>query len=640
MIGSVTPGGLDAFKRLDQLEKERYRKLAIDDIRGDCIDTGRAAVVAGHFMFWEDKKQEAGEKVCIQDDIETYTHIIYLDVPAKEVAQRREADVKRNRPWVSVDHLEKWQREEKRQIRQLCRENGILYLAVSPHATPPAKIAMLLHDFQLHTEEHNLSCAKKRLDEILGAGQDQLRTMLVIDADRTLAAEDAGVLFFEKIPKSLGSTAQDCTLKALFSGPLGQTYTGFRQATLLFEETADDENYTKLCKWVASEVTTYPDFVALLHLVAQHDHVGALVVSCGLRLVWEMVLEREGLSETVKVIAGGRIADDFVVTAAVKGALVTHLQATHNKRVVAFGDSPLDLEMLSKADDAIVVVGREESRSKTMDVALTEAINNGRLKARQVLLPRDVSQRLHAAKLPLVQLTENDFVNFVFGRPTHRAGLQAFLATEKGAGKLLATSTRDAAVAGPALKEAHRRVGRYLATEYLTDLIGLEECPIQHVLNKSVNGYRLWHEKQTTIVALMRGGEPMASGVNDAFPLAMFVHANHPDNVKPHHLQGQLTVLLVDSVVNKGNTVVDFMKHVRKLHATIRIVVVAGVVQEKAIGKGILPAESGSGSILVQAPSHHRTLSIVALRTSSTEFVGSGTTDTGNRLFNTTHLLK
>ena len=77
---------------------------------------------------------------------------------------------------------------------------------------------------------------------------------------------------------------------------------------------------------------------------------------------------------------------------------------------------------------------------------------------------------------------------------------------------------------------------------------------------------------------------------------------------------------------------VKFMNHVRKLHATIRIVLVAGVVQAEVV------RSTGPGSILVSSPSHHKDLELVALRTSYTKFTGSGTTDTGNLLFNTTHL--
>lgn len=71
------------------------------------------------------------------------------------------------------------------------------------------------------------------------------------------------------------------------------------------------------------------------------------------------MLEREGLSEKVKVIGGGRIADGFVVLAVVKGALVARLRKNHRIHVSAFGDSPLDLNMLSKVDRALVVVSKE-----------------------------------------------------------------------------------------------------------------------------------------------------------------------------------------------------------------------------------------------------------------------------------------
>ena len=188
---------------------------------------------------------------------------------------------------------------------------------------------------------------------------------------------------------------------------------------------------------------------------------------------------------------------------------------------------------------------------------------------------------------------------------------------------------RNAAVAGPDLREAHRRVGWYLAVESLADVVGLEQSSIRHVLGHQTKGYQLFHEQQTTIVALMRGGEPMALGVSDAFPLAMFVHARDADDIKLRHLQGQLTVILVDSVVNTGKTIVEFVQHVRELHATIRIVVVAGVVQAQCVSRGSLN----------ETLACHANLYLIALRLSDTKFTGSGTTDTGNRLFNTTHLL-
>ena len=532
------------------------------------------------------------------------------------------------------------------QLRHLCRNHDILFTVVTPlpallHKASPTKkapawdnnlllnrVLTLLKDFALHTEKYNLSQAESILNDAVLPSQDHLKILLAMDADKTLAAEDSGVLFWERVSLIRALDSEALALQKLFNSPLGYSYTAFRQAVLMYEETANETEFDYLCENVAALVTMHPGFASLLQLVVEQKHIGAVVITSGLRRVWEKVLVREGLSEKVKVIGGGRIADGFVVSAAVKAALVTRMKESYHMTVWAFGDSPLDLDMFRKADHAIVVVGNEQTRSKTMDAALESAIDKDALRARQILLPSNASPRLDVTKLPTIKLTEPDFVNSLLNHRYTPDGLKVLCATDKNATKLLATRMRDAAVAGPDLREAHRRVGWYLANEFLGDVVGLEKCLIQHVQGRPSAGYQLFHEKQTTIVALMRGGEPMAYGVNDAFPLAIFVHAKDTGDLKPHHLEGQLTVILVESVINTGDTIVAFVEHVRKLHATIRIVVVAGVVQDKCL------SENG----LRQRFAHHVRLHLVALRLSKTSFKGSGTTDTGNRLFNTTHL--
>lgn len=625
-IATLIPGGLDAFQKLEEREKVQWRQLAIDTIGKESAESGQVAVVTGHFMFWPEA-EAAGRPVYTQNDLDAFTHIIYLDNPDEVVLQRRLGDTDRNRPSIPITHIGKWQRTEKTQLRDLCRNHGILFSLVSPQPTLLNKVSKLLRDFQHHNEKHNLSLAESMLDKIVAAGQGQLETVLVLDADRTLAAVDTGLWYWERVSSSRRMD-EGCPLKTLFSSSLGYTYTAFRQATLLYEETADDQEFDAICQDVASAVVMHPEFVFLLQQIGKEEHIGAVVVSCGLRRVWEKVLEREGLSQKVKVIGGGRITDGLVVTAAVKAALVARLRDAHQLYTWAFGDSPLDLEMLRMADQAIVVVGEEQTRSKTMDVALVNALDNDGLRAQQALLPSSASPRLNTTKLPLIQLTEPKFLDSVLCRRGRHAGIQVHHATDRNAAKLLMTPMRDANTVGPVLRETHRRVGQYLATEFLPSVIGIEEYPIPHVQGHHTSGYRLLDEQKTSIVALMRGGEPMAFGINDVCPLAMFVHASCPNDIKLHHLHGQLTVVLVDSVVNNGQTVVQFVQHVRKLHSTIRIVVVAGVVQAKSVSDGGL----------IHGLAHNTKLSLVALRMSENKFTGRGTTDTGNRLFNTTHM--
>lgn len=626
VIAGLVPGGLDAFKKLPQQNKEHWRRLAIDKIGKTCADNGRVAVVAGHLMFWAEGEAN-GDPVYTENDLNIFTHIIYLDTPAEVALQQQLNDTERTRPPSSVDHIQKWQKKEKQLLRELCYQHGILFSVAIPGQRLLNRVVTLLHDFMHHSEDFNLSTVELKIDEVVVADPGKLRTMLVLDADRTLSEKDSGKLFWNLLSNNSRATDKEYHLKTLFGSALGYSYTAFRQATLLYEDFADDLEFESLCEGVAGAVTMYPEFVALLQQVAEQDHVGAVVITCGLRRVWEKVLDREGLSGKIKVIGGGRINDGLVVTASVKAAVVSRLRDSYDMYVLAFGDGVLDLPMLHKADEAIVVVGDKETRSKIMDEALLDAIETGGLSARQVLLPCNVSPRLNNTILPTVQLTDPSFINSIIRQRTR--GLPHILhATERNAAKQLMTPMRDATVSGPTLREAHRRVGWYLATEFLTDLIGVEEYPIPHVQGNQTSGYRLRNERSTLIVALMRGGEPMALGVSDAFPSAMFLHAKNPEDLKPVHLLQQQAVILVDSVVNSGKTVVDFLRHVRGIDPAIRVVVVVGVVQAQAISEGSLAQEIDL----------HPNFSIVALRLSQNKFTGRGTTDTGNRLFNTTHI--
>ncbi len=46
--------------------------------------------------------------------------------------------------------------------------------------------------------------------------------------------------------------------------------------------------------------------------------------------------------------------------------------------------------------------------------------------------------------------------------------------------------------------------------------------------------------------------------------------------------------MLVDSVVNSEKSVEEFVQHIRALDSTIRIVVIAGVIQAQSLSDGIL----------------------------------------------------
>ncbi|KAF2249736.1 uracil phosphoribosyltransferase [Trematosphaeria pertusa] len=618
VLAELLPRGLDDFKQLSADKQSQYRERAIKLIGEECANNGKVGVVAGHFMFWETEDDGKGQTIGTEADWATYTHILYLRVDAEVIAKRRKDDARKRRTDTSIAHLAKWQDEDASQLRDICRQKRILFSVVSERPGSQAmlgKVTAMVRDFQHHNEVRNTVAAQAIIDYLI-ADHPKMESVLVLDADRTLAPQDTGALFWKAVRAKKGREGGN-PLKTLFTGA-GYSYFSFRQATLLYEEEAD--HFESICVEVASQVQMYPEFVELLKEAKKRDHVGVIVLTCGLRSVWEMVLKRE-VMPNVRMVAGERLSDGFVVTGTLKGTLVDKLLA-RRLRVFAFGDSPLDMEMLKKADHAFIVVGKEAERSKSMEDSLGQAVEDG-LYAEQIILPQSETPRLDLTRLPKFELGKME-VNWILRH--HEPYLHA---TDRNAAKLLMSPMRDARSGGHDLRKAHERVGFYLATELLAYVLGVEQQPIPHVQGKIADGYRLRAESQTLIVPLMRGGEPMAFGVSAAMKTASFVHAKEPEDLEAEHMIGKRNIILVDSVVNSGKSVVEFVRHVRKTHPHIQIIVVAGVVQA-----GAVLSEASFGSLLKK----DKKLSLIALRLSENKYTGRGNTDTGHRLFNTTHL--
>lgn len=621
LLGQVTPGGLDAFRKLKPTDKVHYREQALEYVSHACKSQQKTAVIAGHYIFWNPEKTPKYLYAGVNKDWETYTHIIYLNTDPELVADRRSSDISRRRQSLHVDELREWQQMERNELRDKCREHGVFFTsinetALSPQGATSRKVKTVLKAFHEYTEEVNLEAVESALTTALG-NLDKVEKVLVFDADKTLAPQDTGALFWECF-KDCTDFAQD-PLKKIFQD--GQySYAQFRQAMLYYEEVAD--MFDEVCEKVAGKVKLYPGMVELLTRAAKESRAHTLVVTCGRAEIWKQVLDRYGLSH-VKVIGSGRFEYDYVVTGAIKGEIVDKIHEM-KLRVIAFGDSPLDIDMLKRADRALVVVGESEARSKSMDAKLDEAITAG-LKAQQILLPNFVKPRLDLERLPQCALANKD-LDIIFRQP--------FLhATDKNIAKLLQTPTRDARNTGHELRKAHENIGYYLAMEYLSSLLGVEEYEIPHVQGNTTQGYRFKNEAETLIVPLMRGGEPMALGVSKALKTAAFAHAYNFADFEPGgkvagNIEGKKTIILVDSVINSGRSIVEFVEPLRRKYKNVRVVVVAGVVQ----------AGATVGTELARMLETDGNLTLVALRKSENKFTGKGGTDTGHRLFNTTYL--
>ncbi len=86
---------LEAFEQLPEDQKTTIRGKVIRSIMGDCVADCNPGVITGHCMFWSDPNEQ-DIVVCTPQDPNTYTHILYLDIPAKVIAKRCHDDSKRS----------------------------------------------------------------------------------------------------------------------------------------------------------------------------------------------------------------------------------------------------------------------------------------------------------------------------------------------------------------------------------------------------------------------------------------------------------------------------------------------------------------------------------------------------------------
>ncbi|KAK5263191.1 hypothetical protein LTR96_011391 [Exophiala xenobiotica] len=201
VISRLIAGGTTAFQSLSDDEKVGWRELAINTIRADCMNDGKAGVVTGHHMFWSDRDTagvcvttEEDLKTYTDEDLKTYTHIIYLDVPPQVIIERRERDSIKARPPASIDHLWRWQSAEINQLRRACYSRGIIFSVLGVGSTEPLKVASLIECFCRHGEKDNSLSAQTKLDHIIQAHDQDLKSILVLDADRTLSPTLHGYL--------------------------------------------------------------------------------------------------------------------------------------------------------------------------------------------------------------------------------------------------------------------------------------------------------------------------------------------------------------------------------------------------------------------------------------------------------------
>ncbi|CAG8571961.1 6961_t:CDS:1 [Ambispora gerdemannii] len=606
---------LEKFKKLDPESKLKLRNEAIEWLRELTDDV----IVTGHFSFAKvsSTKEVSFESVMTDADRDYYTDIIYIDISPGDAYCRlkKDAELRSDRPFLTVEQIKQWLDYEKKELGSNCVESGIIFHKFYPLPDKSSNLEILVElikNIRTQTETNNEIKLKAAVQKLTSKLNIKPKVFLLLDADRTLCKNDTGILFWEKYHASTNSNIDDFRENFKIHG---HTYSAFLQTACKYSS-LDERLYKYLCKKVVEETELHPEFINFLKAIlsSPSNAVVPIVIFSGIANVWQALLE-QNFGDKIFSLGGNLFpsGEEYIMHAKSKGQCVEILKELYpDSKIMAFGDSEVDLEMLKLADESFLVV------DYTNNKALRKRLNEQKYldlkkKLKKILFPNGPSEGEENDEIPVVSL-DSILSNLIYPSTI-------FEYTFSHASRLLATVSRRKEICNLDLCNIHENIGYFMASKVVEDL-EIISVSIDHVQGHSVtNGFALENEEATGIVAMMRAGEPMAKGVWKFMPNASFIH--HNKNIDLDKYVGHLErILVVDFVINEGNTMRDILNYLIRFHQFRgKIIVITGVMQDVTAKK--LPFE-------------YPEVLFYALRTSMNKYKGVGTTDTGNRLYNTT----
>jgi uracil phosphoribosyltransferase len=599
------------FLAMTKQQQDVYRAKATKRI-GNYLGV---TFVAGHCCFPKDlvPDQRGGtpgeitmdsfNDVFSKEDGQTYDAIFYLNhrSPEEIVSQvKKDNDsLRRVRATFSKTAIEKWIQHELEVLKSHCERHNIEFIVFDDEESLTRSVRSVMPKFAEDAEQHSRNSLVNSLKTIPDAD-----VYLLIDGDRTFCPQDTGKLFVQQL-----NLLSD-PLKTIFGRYDDYCFEAFLSVSMWYNHVVQMPEYTRICNMIGTElVTPYSKWLRILKDSLPPTAHPVLVTSGSLE-IWKAAITRNDLNTRMSLVAGNHIALSLhIIDVKAKGIVVEIMRSIHpGCHIWAFGDSGksthiiavmwkhlrtflfriltmalsiknvrnppkvVDLQMLDRADRAFVVL--DDRKNRSLRPFIQDRVDLGTQHNIFQLSPSKTEIAHNDLHEGIAYTTLSSVLDDLVQKRFFRV-----LTLGAPSAMILATQTRRADICGPELQRLHERAGEYVADRLIDSMrVTVDENgslimkrKFQHVQGGDFEGVTT--SPNVLILPLMRGGEPMARGVFNRFPNGRLIHYSEDKKSSEDLLAAVLSsktadirnVIVVDSVINKGEYVRRVLNHLQAL---------------------------------------------------------------------------
>lgn len=317
-----------------------FTKLIVEEEKN-----GQHIVVDGHYSF--PKIGDDGYDIVFTEaDKSVYDIFIYLNTPSDRIAANTKlGGMGRENSLYDVAAIDEWKAFEMTELRKICRELNkelIVFDGVMESCCD------FLCDLVNGSEYLLASNIVKRIIEDNKKALNDCGTILLIDCDRTITFNDTTYDFC----KAAGIDKK--ILKENFDGEYYSVYQFYR-ANKQYDAVVPDSRFYESCIYAASKAVFNDRLLTDVH--THKGRVCTIGITSGIANIWSEITSRLKFPQILVGKGRGKMNGYFVSTTT-KYMLVEALKRM-GKKVIAVGDSMIDVQMLETADNGFIVTGEK-----------------------------------------------------------------------------------------------------------------------------------------------------------------------------------------------------------------------------------------------------------------------------------------